>query len=292
MALGVLVAMLVLATVGCDTSAPMRYRERVFEEVEVEPDIIYRQTVDWQGNDVDLRLDIYQPVGDTAEVRPAVMWMFGGYFVSGNRDEMRPYAQDSAQRGYVGVSIQYRTRPGMSPDDTEGVVAAAYDAYDDALAAVQWLKDNAARYRIDPRAIVAGRYSAGGYTAMHLGYLPGFRGPDTSPVAGVVSISANSFALPGDGDPPAVMMHGTSDELVPVSAAQLTCDTGRSVGSGCDWVPFEGESHTLVVTRVTDLQTITAAFIVYRVLAPLGYDVGPSPALPAGQPLRVAGGSG
>jgi predicted esterase len=277
----------VLASVGCDTTDPVRYRDRVFDEVEIEPDIIYRQTVDWQGNDVDLRLDIYQPVGDTAELRPVVMWMFGGYFVSGNRDDMRPYATDSAQRGYVGVSIQYRTRPGMSPDDTEGVVAAAYDAYDDALAAVQWLKDNATRYRIDPRAVVAAGYSAGAYTAMHLGYLPGFRGPDSSPVAGVVSISGNSFALPTEGDPPAVMMHGTLDVLVPADSAEQTCDVGRTVGGGCDWVPFEGEGHEIVISRVTDIQIVAAVFIVYRVLAPLGYDVGPLPALPAGRPLRI-----
>ena len=43
-----------------------------------------------------------------------LMWMFGGAWVFGNKGHMATFAEDSARRGYVGVSIDYRIRPGAT----------------------------------------------------------------------------------------------------------------------------------------------------------------------------------
>jgi acetyl esterase/lipase len=179
-----------LALVGCEYPPGTRYVDPVFTNVDITTNITYRTTTTYQGVPIDLKLDIHQPRGDTATKRPVVMWMFGGGWVVGDKSNMAAWATDSAKRGYVGVTIQYRLRSATNLN----VQAAAYDAYDDAVGAVAWLKANAATYRIDPTAIVAGGYSAGAINAMNLLYLPGSRGPATSPVAGAVSISGLSFA--------------------------------------------------------------------------------------------------
>src|SRR5689334_11474048 len=89
-----------------------RYELPVFSEIEqVATGVEYATAIDYAGNPVSLKLDIWQPKDDTAERRPAVMWMFGGAFVAGNRATMNGYAQDSARRGYVGITIDYRLDP-------------------------------------------------------------------------------------------------------------------------------------------------------------------------------------
>jgi len=57
------------------------------------------------------------------------------------------------------------------------VNGAAFDAYDDAVAGVEWLKANAATYGIDANVIIGAGYSAGAINALNLLYLPGSRGP-------------------------------------------------------------------------------------------------------------------
>ena len=93
-----------------------------------------------------------------------MMWMFGGGWRFGDRNQLATLAQDSARRGYVGVTIDYRIRGDQDPFD---LLAAEIDAYDDTIAAIQWLQDNAATYRIDPDAIVPAGFSAGAINALH-----------------------------------------------------------------------------------------------------------------------------
>ena len=60
---------------------------------------------------IQLKLDIFRPLGDTATSRPAVVWMHGGFFTGGDKSNMWDQARAVAERGYVGVSLQYRLRP-------------------------------------------------------------------------------------------------------------------------------------------------------------------------------------
>jgi acetyl esterase/lipase len=260
------------ALAGCEYPPNTRYVDPVFADVDITTAIIYRRTTTYQGATIDLRLDIHQPRGDTATKRPVVMWMFGGGWVAGNRQSMSSWASDSARRGYVGVTIDYRIRSATGLD----LQAAAFDAYDDAVAAVAWLKSNASTYRIDPTAIVAGGYSAGAINAMNLLYLPGRRGPATSPVAGGVSIAGLSFATPTAGDPPSIMHHGTTDTVVPLSAAQSTCNAANAAGSVCQLITYAGQGHNVVSTRATEIRASTAHFLMDEILLRKGYYVPPA----------------
>src|SRR5262249_58599235 len=69
---------------------------------------------DIEGQTITLTLDVYQPVGDTVTQRPAIVWVHGGSFSSG--DKTSPELVDEANvfsgRGYVNASINYRLEPG------------------------------------------------------------------------------------------------------------------------------------------------------------------------------------
>jgi acetyl esterase/lipase len=266
---------------GATVSAPVtfgppppsrgRYRDQVFTEVDVDLDVPYRQTVDHHGNPVELHMDVYRPAGDTATRRPVVLWMHGGYFIFGDKSNMSGYARDSARRGYVSVSLQYRLRSDIPTSDVVGIVAAAYDAYDDATAALAWLREHAAEYGIDPDAIVAGGYSAGAVTAFNLAHLPGQSGPATSQVQAALSVAGLTFGVPEVGEPPVLAFHGTDDTIVPIGNARSTCTTARAIGLICDLVEYEGAGHEIFGTKQRDILRRSADFVADHVLEPQGY---------------------
>jgi acetyl esterase/lipase len=252
---------------SCDWPDGTRYAKPVFTQVEQTTGILYRTTTTWNGQPIPLSLDLYRPVGDTATNRPAVVWLFGGGWRFGTRDQLKAFAQDSARRGYVGVTIDYRTRPDQEPFD---VVGAAFDAYDDTIAAVQFLKDHAADYGINPDQIITAGHSAGGVNALHTAYLPGTRGPATSPVAAAVGISALSFANPTTGDPPTAQVHGTADETVPFASGNDICNRSIAAGNFCVMFAYEGADHLLPhdPRYQADIMTKIADFIYEQVILP------------------------
>src|SRR5215475_5758226 len=94
-------------------TAPLRYRDAVFSGVTKTADITYGSAPDYQGNPFTLKLDLYQPTGDTNSHRPAVVWVHGGSFCCGDKTsgELVDEANWLGQRGYVGASINYRLDP-------------------------------------------------------------------------------------------------------------------------------------------------------------------------------------
>jgi acetyl esterase/lipase len=266
---------------GCEWPEGTRFVDRVYTEtqIEVHRNILYRETTDYLGQPKQLYLDIYEPrrpedgeqpsdqAPETRSERPVMMWMFGGAWVLGNRGTMANHSMDSARRGYVAINIDYRIRT-IGAD----IIAAAWDAYDDVVAAVQWIKDHAAEYGIDADAIVAGGISAGGINAMHLLYAPGQRptGPTESPIAGGVAISGLSFIGPQGIDPPSIMHQGTADPITPYATARTTCDEAVANGSECNWFGYEGGTHGLA-GQAAQVQDDTALMIFERILWPQGY---------------------
>jgi predicted esterase len=270
------VALLATVTTGCDWPAGTRYVFPVFQSFDSAENVTYRTTTDFRGNSVTLQLDIYQPRGDTATKRPAIMWMHGGFWVGGNKQDMRAWAQDSARRGYVGVTVSYRLR-----DNINDFSAAAMDAYDDVAAAAQWLEAHAAEYRIDPAAIIAGGYSAGAINSMNLVFLPPDRGPATSPVDGAISVAGMSFAPIRAGRDPIVMFNGTTDTLVPYATASDNCNTSRNLGNVCEMNTYQGEGHGIGGAHRDEILAKSAHFVMDNILLPLGYQAQQMPVVAA-----------
>lgn len=120
---------------------------------------------------VTLRMDIYQPQGDTLSKRPAIIFCFGGGFVNGSRTsrDMVLLAQAFARRGYVTATIDYRL--GMNLTDPEKAKRAVYRALQDGRSAVRFFRNTAAAYRIDPEQIYLSGHSAGAFIACNNAYL-------------------------------------------------------------------------------------------------------------------------
>lgn len=256
------VALLAATLPGCDWPDGTRFVHRVFDDHEVTAGITYRSTTTNEGDPVDLALDIYEPAGDTRGERPVVVWMFGGGWRFGDRNQLAGYAVDSARRGYVAVTIDYRVWTGPDFD----LVAASTNAYDDTMAAVQWLRDHADEHGLDEDAIVVAGYSAGAINALHALYRPA-----VTPVAGAVAIAGMTFTGPSAGRPPSIVFSGTADTTVPHSLSLDVCDKSREAGNVCRFVPYEGGDHLIAFTQAADIQARTADFVFEAVLWPLGY---------------------
>lgn len=99
-------------------------------------------------------MDIFQPNQSVAESpRPAVVVVHGGGWQKGDKAKFRALAVELARRGYVTAAIEYRLA-------TEAKFPAAMQ---DCLAAVQFLRSQAAKYGIDSKRIAAVGGSAGGH---------------------------------------------------------------------------------------------------------------------------------
>ena len=160
-----------------------RYTNRIFEEIDVTKNIIYANapalnagpygTYHDESNttNIDLKLDIHQPLGDSFTNRPAIIFIHGGAFVSGNKnhDDMKGFCDTFALRGYVTATIQYRL--GMNVLDATSATRAVYRGLQDGRSAVRYLRENAAEYGIDPNSIYMAGSSAGGYIALQSVYM-------------------------------------------------------------------------------------------------------------------------
>ena len=113
----------IVALTGCAIvkppgDAPLRYRDQVFSDVTVTHDLQYGSAVNSNGDTEALKLDLYQPTGDTVTKRPAVVWVHGGGFSGGDKGAgpSPDLANKFAKLGYVTVSINYRlTRTTAAP---------------------------------------------------------------------------------------------------------------------------------------------------------------------------------
>jgi dienelactone hydrolase len=267
--------MLVLAVLaGCAVprppgDSPLRYRDQVFSNVTVTRNLQYGSAPDSNGNPVALRLDLYQPAGDTLTKRPAVVWVHGGSFCCGDKTspEIVDEATTFAKLGYVAVSINYRL---LAPQGCSGgsagssaCVIAALEAKHDAQAAIRWLRANAAAHRIDAGRIGIGGSSAGAVTATLVGLFsedvgssgnPGF--PST--VGGFQSLSGGlpNALFAGPGDAPGLLIAGTADGVVPYQWSADTAAALTNAGvlnfllrlNGAGHVPY-GQYRDLIVSQ-------------------------------------------
>lgn len=256
------VALLASTLTSCEWPEGTRYVDQVFDTYDTTAGVTYRTTTTHTGAAIDLKLDIYEPSGDTATERPVVMWMFGGSWRFGNRQQLAAYAQDSARRGYVGVTIDYRIRSSEGFD----LVAAANDGYEDAVAALEWLRDHAAEYRLDPDAIIPAGYSAGAINALHA-----LHRPADTPAAGAVAIAGFMFTPVSPDRGASIVFSGTNDTIVSHAVARDQCAQSRDAGNVCRFVVYEGADHLIGLTHAADIQEQTAHLLFEDVLWPLGY---------------------
>jgi acetyl esterase len=224
--------------------------------------------------EVSLRLWIISPgphrAADNRAIgtRPAMVFFFGGGWLSGSPVQFERQARVLSTRGMVSILVDYRVL------GRHGTMAEV--AVEDAKSAIRWVRQNAHRLGIDPARIGAAGGSAGGHLAA-AALVPGFDAanedtqvscaPDAlvlfnpalmiAPVAGVFEPPASldsrigveftricpyyNLAAPL---PPTLIMHGTGDLIVPIATVQMYCERANSLGGACTLVPYEGAPHT------------------------------------------------
>lgn len=127
-----------------------------------------RDEVYARRGELELLADVHRP--SSGEAAPAVVIVHGGSWARGTRGRMERVARAVAAHGFVAVNVEYRLAPEHPyPEPLQ-----------DVLAAVAWVRGNAARLGVDPRRIALWGYSAGG----HLSALAASRPGDLDPSDG------------------------------------------------------------------------------------------------------------
>lgn len=252
-----LLALFVIAAFAagaCDPppSGPQRYLDPVFGSTMV-ADLAYGSAVDEHGATETLKLDLFTPSGDTAPVRPAIVFVHGGGFVGGDKAGLRNEAKAYADRGYVTVSINYRLREGAAisfDSPTLEAVLAVADAQHDAQAAVRWLRRHAAEYRIDPGRIAMYGVSAGAVTSLGVAFNPDNVGTSGNPGYSsriCLAVSVVGALIPQAIDPSdsrVLMLNGALDTTVPPSFSRPTADAAAAAGLLDRYVEFADSGHS------------------------------------------------
>ncbi len=126
--------------------------DRDMEGVRIERDLIYGH-----AGERALPLDLYVPEGAKRPM-PLIIWVHGGGWKGGAKGSGGK-ARGMLERGYAVADIEYRL-------SGEALFPAQIE---DCLAAVRWLRANAATYGIDPNRFGAWGSSAGGHLVALMG---------------------------------------------------------------------------------------------------------------------------
>lgn len=252
-AVALVTALLVADGTGAGAAAPARYRDPVFARTTKSTYLYKRAPELISGHLVELRLDVYQPVGDTLAARPAIVWIHGGGFRMGDRSNMGAIADEWAKKGYVTLSISYRmdqrgpcqklTQPNMAARCSRAITAAR----DDALTSIAWLKARASIFKVDPTRVAVGGSSAGAITAVNVGQQANPRGgpaPANVRVRAVLAMSGCNFQTKtiDKDDPPTSFLASGKDPLVGFSCVTTTADRTQAVGVPVQRIYYPSES--------------------------------------------------
>lgn len=122
--------------------------------------LVERLDVAYGDSGADTSFDVFTP-DDGDEALTTVVWIHGGAWISGTKENVRPYVRMLAAEGFTTVSLNYTVSP-------ESAYPTAVTQLNDALA---FLVEHADEYRIDPDRIVIAGDSAGANLTSQLAVL-------------------------------------------------------------------------------------------------------------------------
>ncbi len=113
-----------------------------------------------------LYLNVWSPATGDGALRPVLVYFYGGGFVAGDGSEPRYEGASMARRGIVAVTVNYRlgvfgflAHPDLSKESPHH--ASGNYGLLDQHAALEWVRDNIARFGGDPKRVTIGGESAG-----------------------------------------------------------------------------------------------------------------------------------
>tara|TARA_B110000263_G_scaffold56937_1_gene48569 strand:+ start:294 stop:1451 length:1158 start_codon:yes stop_codon:yes gene_type:complete len=241
-------ALLLILFIFSYSTSQTRYLDEVFDEVTKTEDIIYGNAPDlpflflfeWNTENIDLDMDIYEPTGDTLTNRPVIIFIHSGAFFSGynEADDVVALSIASAKRGYVAVSMNYRL--GINILSSYSGERAVYRGVQDASAVVRYLREFCQDYGIDYENIFIWGTSAGSFIGLHLAFVEDDERPESTygsgedPDLGCIDCEGNDYIhnskpkaviscwgalvdldmIDQENNIPTIMFHGTLDPVV------------------------------------------------------------------------------
>lgn len=254
-------------------AAPEKKKEsRAPADLDIDRDIEYGKV-----GDLTLKLDLYRPKDRPKEPLPAVLYIHGGAWKSGDKAPAPPHILALARHGYAVASVNYRLT-GVAPFPAQ---------IEDCMCAVQWVRVNAARYGMDPDRIGAWGGSAGGHLVLLLGCADassGLGSKDGPPGISTRVHAVCSWFGPADlvkaaregtgrtgvlpsflggtleekpeaykqaspvthvtkDDPPVLMIHGDADDVVPIGQSEVMLEKLKEAGVEATLIRVKNAGH-------------------------------------------------
>lgn len=212
-------------------------------------------------NGVQLKMVIYKPQLEFDIQVPAIVFYFGGGWVSGNPGHFELQAEYLASRGMIAICPDYRTKSkhGTTP----------FESVKDAISAMRYLKIHGSEMGIDTSRIVASGGSAGGHLAACTALIDGVEEETDNK-----NISPEPFALvlfnpvvdtgkKGYGQekmngrefdispvhhitenvPPTLILHGKADDVVPFSNVKRFQEVMKQEENMCILKGYNKQGH-------------------------------------------------
>lgn len=217
-----------------------------------------------------LEIHLFLPENDDQQnKRPVIVYFNGGSWSEGKPDWSFSACQSYANKGWIGVTVEYRLayRQGTLP----------FESVMDAKSAIRWLRQNADEYNIDLNKIVASGNSAGGHLVLATALVENWNEKTDdlrySSVPNVLMVNSGVYDLTDDntswirqglrnrnqdenlvkeispnylikkGLPPTLIIHGTNDRNVPFSTAKEFVDKMKFEGNDIEFQPLERAGH-------------------------------------------------
>lgn len=263
---GALLLCALFAATGCSAYGPHRPHET-----------IHRNVVFASPQGRNLSMDLYVP--DAPRPAPVVIWIFGGSWKTGFKG-YHVNVRSLTDSGIAVAAIEYRL---------SGV--AKYPAQlEDCKSATQWLRENGARYGIDPQRIGASGESAGGHLAALLGTVEGkakiravmalypptdlvslgrmYEEPGKSsdidrllggPVEEKLPLAREASPVNHvtPSSPPFLIIHGADDKLVPVAQSQKLLHALRAAGVDAQLIVVPDKGHWFLLDKAQQAEAAT-----------------------------------
>jgi acetyl esterase/lipase len=215
------------------------------------------------------RIDLYAPVSAAARALPVVMFIYGGSWRHGDKDDYNFMGAALAAQGFVVAIPNYRLVPEVR---FPGFV-------EDCASALRWVEQNVAASGGDPARIVLMGHSAGAYNAAMLGldhrYIDA-AGVSPNAVKGVVGLAGPYDFIPFDVEatqeafgqapdpratqpihfarvdaPPMLLLWGEDDTTVGPRNIQSLERAMRAVGGAVETKTYPGVDHIEIMLALS-----------------------------------------
>ncbi|MEO6739257.1 MAG: alpha/beta hydrolase fold domain-containing protein [Chthoniobacteraceae bacterium] len=284
--------LLAVSLAMCITANAQPPSPRVPDGVKAHRDIAYVE-----GGHERQKLDLYLPEKSGAPM-PLLIWIHGGGWAAGNKDQCPPLRGGYLDRGFAVASIGYRLSG-----------HATFPAQiEDCKAAIRWLRAHANEYNLDPKRFGVWGSSAGGHLVALVGtsgdvkdfdvganldqssrvqavcdyYGPtdftvfvttrGYEShatassPEAKLIGGAVmenkdkAARVNPITYVSSDDPPFLIVHGDKDPTVPINQSTLLFDALKKAGVSAHFHTIHGAGHGGPGFAGKNIEDIVAAF--------------------------------